>query len=153
MEMLISMKFLVGISPLFEQYLKVFQSEGPLVFLIFTEMKSSLTTLLKHFVNLTVVDEAREAKQLIDIDVVDTANIHDLSKIDFGLEAKAELMEISDEKKRKSEDTMILQCDRWAILLLIVNIWIYHDITMWWISNSSPNCEYLNIPWYYNVLN
>ena len=106
MEMLVFMKFPVCIAPLFEQYLKVFQSEGPLVHLMFTELKSLLTTLLKRFVISAVVDEAKEAKQLIDIDVEDTANILDLSKIDFGLEVKAKLMKISDEKKRKG----CLQC-------------------------------------------
>ena len=74
--------------------------KGFLVHFMFTEMKSLLTTLLKRCVNPAVVDEAMEARQLIDLDVEDTTNILDLSKIDFGLEVKAELMKIF-EKKRK----------------------------------------------------
>ena len=102
METPVFIKFLVGIAPLFEHYLKVFQGERPLVHLTFTEMKSLLLTFLKRFIKTNVVDDAKEAKQLNEIDVEDSANMLDLSKIDFGLEVKAELLNISDENKRRS---------------------------------------------------
>ena len=103
METLVFIIFLLCIAPLFEHYLKVYQGEGPLVNLTFTEMKSLLVILLTRFIKSNVVDDAdKEAKQLIEIDVEDSANILDLSKIDFGLEVKAELSNISDENKRRS---------------------------------------------------
>ena len=60
-------------------------------------MKSLLVTPLKRFIKSNVVDDAMEAKQLIEIDVEDSASMLDLSKIYFGLEVKAFLMRIKGE--------------------------------------------------------
>ena len=73
-------------APLFEKYLLIFQSEGPLVHRLFPEMKDLLAVIMKRFLNPTLTD-GKLAKDLVAIDVSDPENQLLLKRMDFGHEA------------------------------------------------------------------
>ena len=88
-----AIKSLLSIAPVFENYLIVFQGEGPLVHCMFSEMKNLMTTLMRRFLKPTEID-GKLAKELLSIDVKDPSYHHDLSKMDFGLEVKTQVCKI-----------------------------------------------------------
>ena len=63
--MLIQIKFLVGVAPLLTKYLKVFQAKGPLVYVLFIEMKPLLVTLMKHFADVVNGKKAMGLQTLV----------------------------------------------------------------------------------------
>ena len=81
-ETLIEIKFLVGVAPLFNKYLTVFQMDGPMVHCIFEQMKNLL--LLKKFIKPEVIKNSPKIKDLVAIDCSDTSNQLPLNEIDFG---------------------------------------------------------------------
>ena len=97
--MLIQIKFLVGVAPLLTKYLKVFQAEGPLVHVLFIEMKSLLVTLMKRFLKADVVN-GKKAMELQTLVVTDEANQLPLKEIDIGSEVTNQL------KKLRKEDVI-----------------------------------------------
>ena len=72
-ETLLQIKFLVGVAPIFTTYLKMFQAEGPLVHLMFVEMKSLLVKVMKRFLKAAVVD-GKKATELKTLNVTDKEN-------------------------------------------------------------------------------
>ena len=100
-ETLVEMKFLVNISPIFLKYLRLMQSEGPLVHFMFGEMKVILSTLMKRFMNPEIVNLCKTSKKLIDLDARDEKNHLPLEKIDFGSETRKELLKLEKEKRSK----------------------------------------------------
>ena len=82
-ETLIEIKFLVGVAPLFNKYLTVFQMDGPRVHCIFEQIKH-LLLLLKKFIKPEVIKNSPKAKDLVAIDCSDASNQLPLNKIDFG---------------------------------------------------------------------
>ena len=60
----LAFKCLLGIAPIFEKYLQIFQAYGTLSHRIFGEMKILLTTPMKHFLKPSVVD-GKLTKELI----------------------------------------------------------------------------------------
>ena len=47
--MQVEIEFLIGIAPIFTEYLTVFQSEGPLIHCMYDEMKTMFLTILSRF--------------------------------------------------------------------------------------------------------
>lgn len=83
-EMLLTIKFLLDLAPLFETYLTYFQKEDPCVHLLFPQMKHLVTGLLKRFVKPNVVDNNKLAKDLLKMDVTDTSLHLDPDRMDIG---------------------------------------------------------------------
>ena len=50
------MKLLIGVVPLFDQYLRIFRADVPLCNFMFGEMEELLKTLMKHFIKKDSVD-------------------------------------------------------------------------------------------------
>ena len=53
---LVKMKLLIGVVPLFDQYLRIFRADVPLYNFMFGEMEELLKTLMKHFIKKDSVD-------------------------------------------------------------------------------------------------
>ena len=86
---MLAIKFLLGVAPIFEKYLRIFQADGPLAHCIFGEMKIILTAVVKRFLKPSVVD-GKLTKELIQVDPTDSSNQLALDKIDFGAETMKE---------------------------------------------------------------
>ena len=89
-DVLLSIKFLLGVAPIFAKYLRIFQADGPLAHCIFGEMKILFTTVMKRFLKPSVVD-GKLTKELIQVDPTDSSNQLALHKIDFGAENMKEV--------------------------------------------------------------
>ena len=103
--MLIQIKFLVGVAPLLTKYLKVFQDEGPLVHVLFIEMKSLLVTLMKRFLKADVVN-GKKAMELQTLVVTDEANQLPLKEIDIGSEVTNQLKKLRKEEVIEQQKLM-----------------------------------------------
>ena len=95
-ETLLQIKFLVGVAPIFTTYLKMFQAEGPLVHLMFVEMKSLLVKVMKRFLKAAVVD-GKKATELKTLNVTDKENQLILKDMDVGTEVVAQMKKIGKE--------------------------------------------------------
>lgn len=84
------MKLLSGVAPLFEHYFRVFQAGGPMFHFAFREMKEPLRTVMKRFIKKGSVNGLC-AKALIKLHECDPVMQLDDSKIDFVLDAKAQV--------------------------------------------------------------
>ena len=82
-----SIKFLIGVAPLFEKHLTIFQDEGPLIHILFYKMKHLLISLIKRFLKHSAVDK-KLTKDLLKIDSLDSTIHLEINKMDFGEEAK-----------------------------------------------------------------
>jgi len=89
-EILIQIKFLINVSPIFEGFLNFFQKDVPLVHLLYSELLSLMMTLLKRFVKASAVD-GLTAKELLKLDVTSTEIQLPETEMDFGLETKREV--------------------------------------------------------------
>ena len=76
--------------PIFEKYLRLFQSEGPLVHIMFQEMKDVLTTIMKRFMKASVVD-GKLTRELMELDIENNDNHLDYAHVDFGQEARSQV--------------------------------------------------------------
>ena len=85
------MKFLLGVAPMFEKYLRIFQADGTLSHCIFGKMKILLTNVMKCFLKPSVVD-GELTKELMQVDPTDSSNQLALHKIDFGAETMKEVL-------------------------------------------------------------
>ena len=65
-----SIKFLIGVAPLFKKYLTIFQDKGPLIYILFYKMKNLLISLMKCFLKPSAVDK-KPTKDLLKIDSSD----------------------------------------------------------------------------------
>ena len=95
-ETLLQIKFLVGVAPIFTTYLKMFQAEGPLVHLMFVEMKSLLVKVMKRFLKAAVVDGKKDT-ELKTLNVTDKENQLILKDMDVGTEVVAQMKKIGKE--------------------------------------------------------
>ena len=77
-----SIKFLIGVAPLFEKYLTIFQDEGPLIHILFYKMKDLLISLMKPFLKPPAVDK-KLTKDLLKIYSSDSTIHLEINKMNF----------------------------------------------------------------------
>lgn len=87
-----AIKFLIGIAPVFDHYLTVFQQQGPLIHCMFSEMKNLLSTVMGRFIKPSLI-RGTLVKDLVTLDVKNPSNHLELKKMDFGVEAKKQVLE------------------------------------------------------------
>ena len=66
---LVQMNFLLGLTPLFDRFLKFFQREDPLVHILFSEMKDLLKSFMLRFLKSSTVDGLKTGKILLEFNV------------------------------------------------------------------------------------
>ena len=101
-ETLIEIKFLVGVAPLFNKYLTVFQIDGPMDHCIFEQMKNLL---------LKVIKNSPKAKDLVAIDCSDASNQLPLNKIDFGPCVAGLAQKMKEDRRKKCLEVL---CDSYV---------------------------------------
>ena len=65
---LVQLSFIIDVASPFTRFLRMFQSEGPFVHILFKEMKHLLKVIMKRFLKANVVD-GLSGKELLDLDV------------------------------------------------------------------------------------
>ena len=75
-------------APIFEKYLRLFQSKGPLVHIMFQEMKDVVTTIMKRFMKASVVD-GKLTRELMELDIANNDNHLDYTHMGFGQEGRS----------------------------------------------------------------
>lgn len=99
-ETLTQIKFLLGVSPIFSEYLTCFQSERPMVHMLFPKMVDLLMTLMQRFMKPSVMDVSR-TDDLVRLDVSNSDLHLPLMDIDFGHDVKKHLDSITSDFKRR----------------------------------------------------
>jgi len=79
-----------SVAPLFERFLTLFQTRGPLVHILLDECSTLLRTLMFRFLKKDVVGE-KTGKSLIDIKFNDTGNHLPDKEVEIGEEGKRQL--------------------------------------------------------------
>ena len=97
-DVLLTIKFLLDLAPIFEMYLTTFQTSDPCIHNLFPQMKRLLITLMKRFIQADVVD-SKTASGLMELDVNDPTI--QLVKMDFG-EVGGVLRGMDMDKRRRS---------------------------------------------------
>ena len=80
-------------------YLQTFQSDGPLLPFITSELETLLQTLMGKFMKRAVLEGANSAYKIAKLNVLDSATHVVLSEVDIGFAAKTTLENVSKEKK------------------------------------------------------
>ena len=111
------LSFAAFLSHQYESYLRNFQSEEPLIHMLYTGMTSLLTSLMSKFVNkksfYTAGNEQEAIKpvsQLITLNMDNKENLKSKAIIDVGTKSKLLLTEISDQAKVASFRSSCLKC-------------------------------------------
>ena len=86
-----SIKFLIGVAPLFEKHLMIFQDAGPLIHILFYKMKDLLISLMKRFLKPSAVDK-KLTKDLLNIDSSDSTIHLEINKMDLVRKQKTRLV-------------------------------------------------------------
>ena len=95
----------MGIAPLFEKYLKIFQSEEPLVHILYPEMKNVLIVLMKRLIKPALLKD-KTVSELVKINFDKEENQLKLMKIDYRKEAENYLSNIADARKNDARKSM-----------------------------------------------
>lgn len=98
-ETLAQIKFLLGISPVFSEYLTIFQSEQPMAHMLFPKMCDLLMTIMQRFMQPSVM-RVDGSEDLVELDVTKSNLQLPLMDIDFGHDVITHLNSITSDFKR-----------------------------------------------------
>ena len=98
-ETLTQIKFLLGVSPVFSEYLTIFQDERLVVHVLFPKMVDLLMTLNRRFMKPSAMDVNRTGS-LAELDVSSSSVHLPLMEIDFGQDVILHLNSITSVSKR-----------------------------------------------------
>ena len=153
---LIEIKFLIGISPIFLRYLTIMQSEGPLVHYMFSEMKLIISTLMRRFMAVDVVDKCTTGKELAELDIKDETNHLPLEKCDFGSEVTQALKNASKERREQSSQKLKAALVTIVVYFqknlpftskLLISLQYLEDIPEEWYLEENGNPKRLDVFW------
>ena len=99
---LVQMAFVIDVASPFTKFLLLFQSEEPLVHILFNEMKALLLTMMKRFLKAEVVDKL-SGRELLSVDVKEKENQLEEGKMVVGAKTERLLKKLSpfDEKRER----------------------------------------------------
>ena len=93
-KVMVQFAFLMSVTPLFEKFLTMFQSKGPIVHVILDECSSLLRTVMGRFLKTDVVGD-KTGRRLFEIDCKDAKNQLPDKSIEIGPTARQMLSKIS----------------------------------------------------------
>ena len=93
------LEFFMSIAAAMRPYLQTFQSDGPLVPFITSELETLLGTLMGKFMKRAVLEGANSAYKIAKLNVLDSATHVAPSEVDIGFAAKTTLEKVYKEKK------------------------------------------------------
>ena len=93
------LEFFMSIAAAMRPYLQTFQSDGPLLPFITSELETLLQTLMGKFMKRAVLEGANSAYKIAKLNVLDSATHVAPSEVDIGFAAKTTLEKVYKEKK------------------------------------------------------
>ena len=93
------LEFFISIAAAMRPYLQTFQSDGPLLPFITSELETLLQTLMGKFMKRAVLEGANSAYKIAKLNVLDSATRVVPSEVDIGFAAKTTLEKVYKEKK------------------------------------------------------
>ena len=93
------LEFFMSIAAAVRPYLQTFQSDGPLLPFITSELETLLRTLMGKFMKRAVLEGANSAYKIAKLNVFDSATHVAPSEVDIGFAAKTTLEKVYKEKK------------------------------------------------------
>ena len=93
------LEFFMSIAAAMRPYLQTFQSDGPLLPFITSELETLLRTLMGKFMKRAVLEGANSAYKIAKLNVLDSATHVAPSGVDIGFAAKTTLEKVYKEKK------------------------------------------------------
>ena len=94
----VKLEFFAYIAGILEPFLKMYQTDKPMIPFLYFDLKSIVLSLMKLFIKSSVLSEAKTGIQLCDIDLESESNQINLKNIGLGFAAESEL------KKLKTAD-------------------------------------------------
>ena len=95
----VKLEFFAYIAGILEPFLKMYQTDKPMIPFLYFDLKSLVLTLMKLFIKSSVLSEAKTGNQLCDIDIEKESNQVKLKNIDLGFAAEAKLRNLKTEDK------------------------------------------------------
>ena len=89
----------MSIAAAMRPYLQTFQSDGPLLPFITSELETLLQTLMGKFMKRAVLEGANSAYKIAKLNVLDSATHVAPSEVDIGFAGKTTLEKVYKEKK------------------------------------------------------
>ena len=93
------LEFFMSIAAAMRPYLQTFQSDGPLLPFITSELETLLQTLMGKFMKRAVLEGANSAYKIAKLNVLDSATHVAPSEVDIGFAAKTTLEKVYKEKR------------------------------------------------------
>jgi len=107
-ETLIQIHFLLSLTPMFQEYLTIFQKQEPLIHMLFPEGADLLKKVMNRFLKFDVVS-GKSTSKLCQIDVEKQENIMPLKDVDIGTEASEWLCKVDSSSRQKLLRMQILK--------------------------------------------
>ena len=103
---LAEIELLIGVAPLFNTYLRIFQWEGPLVHCLLEEMTALLYQLVGRFIKEDEINECKTNEDLLTLNVSDVGTQMKLENIDYGTKTKKLLKKLPEGKRKETTTAM-----------------------------------------------
>ena len=100
------MALLVSVAPIFTKFLKKFQAEGPLVHILFTEMKETLESVILRFIKRKSID-GKTAKDVLKLDVTDKDILLPLKSVEVGEETNKNISNLGKFCRHSKSSTFL----------------------------------------------
>ena len=102
--MISKLMFFSFVCGLVEPYLKVFQSDHPMILFIYSEVKSVMKSLLLLIVKPSIVEKSKTATDLKNINLSSEKNLLPIKNVEMGVGVKNELKELIKEDNVSAKD-------------------------------------------------
>lgn len=98
--LIVQLHFLASIKPVFDKYLRIFQTEGPLIHCLYSSIVDLIKTILYRFLKEDLI-KGKTGQDLSKIDPTQTENKIQHEKIDIGKPARQELQKVKSALVKK----------------------------------------------------
>ena len=97
-ETLTQIKFILGVNQIFTEYLTIFQSDVPMIHLLYPKMSQLQMSLIRRIIKADVINPL--TTNILDVNICDPSNQLGLLEMDFGHDVNIHLKSIKNERVR-----------------------------------------------------
>ena len=88
------MAFIASVTPIFMRFLKLLQSSGPLIHVLYSELKDNLPLVMKRFLKHELIS-GKSGRYVIQIDINNVENLKPIAELEIGEPTKCFLQKMS----------------------------------------------------------
>lgn len=118
--MLAKLQFFSYVASKVEPYLKVYQTDNPMIPFMYFDLRAMFKGLLEMIVVPEVLDKCKTGKQLVEIDLGKKENLLKLNKIDlgFGVDSTLKKLRLTDKVSKSAIFNFKEKCQELVIVML-----------------------------------